>query len=790
MRKWMLVVICIACAVPWFANKGFAQLDEVVSDTIVGKENIYAAADEKAAPATKRVKIIKVKGNKVISSAAVLSKIKSKPGDAFDREILNDDLKRLYALGYFTDVVIDIEDYADGIMITFIVSEKPLISAIQFKGNVAIRARRLQKTMKSKAGALLNHTQLNEDIAELKRYYEKKGYPAAEIDYETIADEDSNQSTLVIHIDEKARVRIKDIDLEGNVAFPDKRLLNLMTTKKDTLLTSGFLKEDEFKEDLRRLKDFYNSSGYLDAEVTHQRRYSDDGRFLYIAIAIEEGKKYLVGEVTLAGNVIFPEPEIRERLAMIKDAPFSHHGLRYDIFNIHQFYYHKGYMFAQVDGDTIFNERTGKVDIAYKIVENELTYVDKIKIKGNTKTKDVVVRRELRVYPGERFDGDKIRRSKERLYNLGYFEEVNFDTEPTAVPDKQNLLVEVKEAKTGEFSFGGGYSSVDQVVGFVEVLQKNFDWANPPTFTGDGQKLRIRAQLGTVRRDYEVGWLEPWILDYPLSFGFDVYQRTHKRKSQLGYGYDEVRQGFDLKLGKEMTEYARADLIYKLENVDISDVPAESSSALKSEEGENTLSTAELILTHDTRDNVFNPTHGYVLKGSVENAGGFLGADKDFLKYIGSGSIYFLHFHKLLLELRLMGGIVNPYGDSDEVPIYERFYAGGANTVRGYEERSIGPKDSVSLDPIGGESVLVGGAEYTFPIYADVIRGAVFYDVGNVWADASDFATGDFKSGTGVGVRVKTPIGPVKVDYGYPLDDVPGEEKKGRIYFSISRGFW
>jgi len=737
----------------------------------------------------KTVKIIRVEGNKVISSAAILSKIKSKPGDKFSKEVLNDDLKRLYALGYFTDVAIDIEDYADGAMITFVVKEKALISKIEFKGNNSIRSRHLLKLMKTTEGALLNRAQLSEDIVQLKAFYEQKGYPAVDIMYEAIADEETNQTVLTMKVDEKARVRIKDITVEGNTAFPDKRLLNMIRTRKDTLLTSGFLKEGMFEEDLKRIVNLYSSSGYLDAEVSHERRYSEDGKFLYIAINIEEGKESLVGEVSIRGNTVFPEKEIRNRLSMVKETPFSHQGLRIDIFNIQQFYYHGGYMFAQIDADTIFNEKTGKVDIAFKIVENEVTYIDKIKIRGNTKTKDVVIRRELRVYPGDRFDGDKIRRSKERLYNLGFFEEVNFDTEPSEVPNRQNLAVEVKEAKTGEFSFGGGYSSVDQVVGFLEVLQKNFDWANPPNFTGDGQVLRARAQLGTVRKEYDIGWVEPWIFDYPLLFGFDVYQRTHSRKSSVGYGFDEVRKGFDTKLGKEFTEHLKGDLIYKLEEVDISDVPSDASADLISEEGENTLSTIEAIVTYDTRDNRFNPTKGWILRGSAENAGGAFGADKDFLKYIVSGSAYFTHFTKLVLELRLRAGVAHEYEDTIEVPIYERFYAGGQNSIRGYRERRVGPRDMSSGDPIGGEALLIGNVEYTFPLVTNMIKGAIFYDIGNVWARSDDFATGNFKSGAGAGVRVKTPIGPVKIDWGYPLDDVPGEDKKGRLYFSISQGF-
>ena len=737
----------------------------------------------------KTIAIIKVKGNKAISSATILSKVKVKPGDVFSQEQLNADLKRLFSLGFFTDISIDVEDYETGVAVTFVVVEKPLISQIIFVGNKAIRPEKLKKEMKSTENEMLDETKLNTDIEQIKSMYKKRGYQLAEAKYKIDVDKEKNTAKVTITIDERTRVKIKKINFAGNKNISSRKLLKTISTRPDTFFTSGYFKEETFQTDMEKLKVLYESSGFLDASITHKIQYDSTRRWMDLTIEINEGKKYIVGDISIKGNVIFPEKEVRLKFKMTTKQAFSQSGLKQDILNIQQFYYQKGYMLAQVDGSSTLNPQTGKVDITYSITEHELIYIDKIKIKGNIKTKDVVVRRELRSYPGERFDGDKLRRSKERLYNLGYFEEVNLDTQPGTAPNKQDLVVTVKETKTGEFSFGGGFSSVEQLVGFVSITQKNFDLLNFPTFTGDGQKLRVMGEFGTIRENYELGWTEPWIFDMPLLFGFDAYQRTRSRRAGLGYGYEEQRKGGDLRFGKEFNDYLTADAMYTREDVNIEDVSSDASADLRAEEGKNRLSKMLFSLTQDTRDNIFNPSTGYIISGSVEGAGGILGGSKDFTKYIANSSVYFTHFEKLVLELQGRAGIADAFGNSTKVPIYERFYAGGTNTIRGYRERRIGPKDSISGDPIGGESFMLGNAEYTFPLYEKVIKGAVFYDIGNVWAKWDDIGKGGFKSGTGVGVRIKTPIGPVRLDFGYPLSKVTGEKKTGRVHFTLSQGF-
>ncbi len=741
-------------------------------------------------PKAKTVKVVRVKDNNAISTATILSKVKTKANEPFSQDVLNDDLKRLYSLGYFADVSIEVQDYEDGLMVIFIVKEKPLVEELVFTGNASIRSAKLEQEMVIKPGELLDENQLRKDITAIEKLYESRGFFRVGVNYDADVDKGANTAKLLVIVDEEQKTKIKRIYVDGNESFSDKKILKLISTKRDTLFSSGFYKEDEFAEDLEKIKSFYQNEGYLDIKVGHEFDYSPDKKQLYITLLVDEGRIYLVGEITITGNEVLSRDDLDESLELFTDDPFSDMGMRIDVMNMQQLYYNKGYILARVYPAPIVNEKTGRIDISYDVTENDLIYVNRINIQGNTKTKDVVIRRELRIYPGEPFDGSKIKRSRERLNNLGFFEEVSLDTEDSGEADKRDLVVSVKETKTGEFSFGGGYSSVDRFLGFIAVTQRNFDIFNFPTFTGDGQYLNIKAELGMVRSNYMLTWTEPWIFDYPLSFGFDLYRSGHDKKRSVGYGYEESRLGGDVRFGKEFTEEIRGDLIYKLEEVDISGIADEASSDLKDEEGDNILSTMALYGSFDTRDNVFSPGRGFIFNAGTEVAGGPFFGDKEFYKSVTSMSYFYNWLDKfIVLELKARAGIVNEYGDSDSVPIYERFYAGGANTIRGYRERSVSPTDAVTNDPIGGEAMLIGNVEVTIPVFKNVIKGAVFYDIGNVWGDIEDFASGGYKHGTGVGVRVKTPMGPLRVDWGYPLEDIKGQEQKGRFYFSMSREF-
>ncbi|MCX5715618.1 MAG: outer membrane protein assembly factor BamA [Candidatus Omnitrophica bacterium] len=792
MKNRFLLYFAVFSMLACYAVYADDSKDETVSQDATMAHQASETATNPAAIAIseqRTISVIRVRGNKAVSSATILSKLKSKPGDEFSQEQLNADLKRLFGLGFFTDISIDVEDSPGGVTVTFVVVEKPLVGKITFVGNKSIRMEKLKKELKTAENEMLDETKLNRDMEQIKTVYQKRGYQRVEASYKIDVDKDKNTAAITITIDEKTRVKIHRLNFSGNRNIASKKLAKAISTRADSLFTSGYFKEDTFQTDLEKIKGLYENAGFLDAKVDHKIEYDKAGRWMDITIIIEEGKKYLIGDIAINGNVVFPVREVRSKLKMVSTKPFSSMGLRQDTAEIQQFYYQKGYMKAQVDGTSAFDPQTGKVNITYTITENEVIYIDKINVKGNSKTKDIVIRRELRSYPGEKFDGDKLRRSKERLYNLGFFEEVVFDTAPGSAPNKEDLDVTVKETKTGEFAFGGGFSSVEQLIGFVSVTQKNFDLFNFPTFTGDGQRLKLTGEFGTIRENYELSWTEPWIFDMPLLFGFDLYKQIRSRREGLGYGFDEDRTGGDIRFGKEITEYLRADLMYTLENVKIGGVDSGASADLRAEEGKNRLSKLAFALTQDNRDNAYNPKTGYLAATNTEYASGFLGGSKDFVKETVSTSFYFPFFDVTVLELSGRVGAADALAGKRNIPIYERFYVGGTNSIRGYRERRIGPKDPDSGDPVGGEGLMLGNVEYTFPMYEKVLKGAIFYDIGNVVQRWNQLSFNGLKSGTGAGIRVKTPIGPIKLDYGIPLSNVEGEKKKGRFHFTLTQGF-
>ncbi len=754
-------------------------------------------------PAAKNVTAIEVTGNKAISSNVIISKMKTRVGSAYQENIVSDDLKRLYLLGFFSDIKSDTQDYRGGIKIIISVVERPIIERISFSGinRITMKDEKLKQQLKSRETQYLDYPSLTEDVRTLKKMYEKMGYSQADITYKVEENLQANKASIVFTVVEGRKVRVRRILIQGNKNFSSGRILKLLKTKCAWFFNAGVLKDEVLKEDMERVKSFYQREGYTDVEVTYEINPDPQkSYFLTVLIKVVEGRKYLVGSVVVEGNKDVPEKEILKRLTdCIPGKVYSQEAMKKDVSGIQGLYFDRGYISAQVRESPLVNTESGRVDITYSILENQVVYVDKIKIRGNIKTKDLVIRRELRIHPGDKFDGEKLRRSKERLTNLGFFEEINYDTEETGQPDKKDLVVDVKETKTGTFSFGGGYSTVDQFIGFVEVEQKNFDWKNWPYFTGAGQELKARASIGSLSNGFDLSFTEPWMFDYPVSFGFDLYRRTHDRDTDSGYGYDETVIGGDLRLGKELSEYLRGDLMYRLDQIKIGNPTDDASDDLKREVGTNIVSVISPSLTFDSRDNIFDTRKGNYVTAAVDFAG--LGGDKNYVKFFSRVSHYFPMPRNAVLEVRGRLGLAQPYGDTDRLPIYERFFAGGAYTIRGYEERKVGPLDKTSNDPVGGESMFVGNIEYTYPLFS-FLKVAAFYDIGNVWEKAGDIFTnkntadphntGGLKSSFGLGLRINTPIGPIMLDYGIPLSKTADQDtrsKSGRFHFSASHGF-
>ena len=729
---------------------------------------------------------VKITGNKTVSSEKVISIIKTRRGEVYNENIINNDIKSLYETGYFDTIEVNKESTPQGIVVTFELKEKPVIKEILIKGAHRIHKKRIEKIIDLQEGAFLDEYKLKEVADKIKDFYSKKGFSSAKVDYNISVDKE-NHATVTFNIEEEGVVRVRKIIVKGNEHVRTKRIKKLMRTREKWLFNRGILKEETLVDDAKRIEDFYKERGFSEVKVNYSiDRIKNDA---YVTINIKEGNRYYIGTVRIEGNKVFTVDELKKAAALKEDDIYIERKIKEAVNNIRGKYIDKGYIYAQVKPTTFLNPQTKKIDVSFEITENEVAYVEKIEIQGNTKTRDKVIRRELRIYPGDKFEGEKIRKSRQRLENLGFFEEIRFDSEPGSKPNWENLIVDVKEAKTGYLSFGGGYSSIDQFTGFIEIRQRNFDYKNWSTFTGGGQDLSLMASFGSLSDRYELSFTNPWIFDKPISFGFQGYKRSHEQDEDVGYGYEEDITGGSIRFGREFSDYLKGSVGYRFESVKIADIVSDASQDLKDEEGKHSFSTIELGLVYDTRDNVFSPSQGVYFSNSLDITASFLGGDKDFIAFSSVVSKFFPMFRKSVIEFRVRVGIEEPFSDTKKVPIYKRFFAGGASTIRGYHERKIGPIDAVTEDPLGGEALFVGNIEYTYPL-SDIFKVAAFFDTGNVWAKRSDFLSGGLKSSVGLGIRVKTPLGPISVDYGWPLNKEPGEEgKEGRFHFNISRGF-
>ncbi len=780
---------------PVLANQQISaeSSEEIATKVLNALENLPVEEKTASAPESvvvkKEVKVLEVEGNKSIGLATILAKVKTRVAQDYNQAMISDDIKRLYNTGYFSDVSVDRQDVAGGYKVVFVVVEKEIVEKVTFSKLKFLSPGAILSKIKTVKGKFLDNKTLNEDIRTIEELYQKKGLSQAKITVETKRDEINNKVTVHFIIKEGFQVKIKNILFDGNETFKGKRLLKVIKSRYAWLFNSGFLKADVLDEDIERIKSFYEKEGFIDATVTYDVEELDDSRRL-IKFHIHEGKRYYVEEVTLVGNLIIPNQNILAVMNEIRPKGiFSRDKLSVDISSIRSLYFDKGYIFVNVQDSAVLNATTGKVDVRLDITEGDVAYINQIKIQGNDRTRDIVIRREVRLFPGDRFDGGKLRRTKERLNNLGYFEDVGYDIEDTDIPDKKNLVLQVKEAKTGSFSFGAGYSTVDQLVGFAEIEQKNFDFANWPNFTGGGQNLSVRLEAGSSRSNTRLSFTEPWLFDYPISAGFDIYATNHDKDDDSGYSYSEKRLGGNLRLGRRFGEYTTGGVNYRRESIDLSDFDDDVAADLKAQEGTSELSVIGFNVATDWRDSSISPTKGLYVSGGVDLASTFLGGDQEFYRLTTKESYNIPFKFDSTLEFRLRAGIMDSYGDSSTTPVFERFYAGGERTIRGYDERAVGPVDATTEDPIGGNSMLVGNIEYTIPVIS-FLKLATFFDTGNVWSKMSDFGSGDFKSGAGFGLRVKTPIGPVNLDYGIPFNSVPDNEgKSGKFYFSVSRGF-
>ena len=791
------------------------------------------AAAQVSVNSVRRIEVKHV-GPPAVSDDLIKANIRVKAGDSYQPTAVDDDVRNLYATGFFYNVQVTEQRADEGIVLTYVVQGKPRLTDIKFAGNKKYSDAKLKKKLTSKPGEPLDEHKLFNDSQAIHKLYEKVGYPRTEVKYVLNIDESAGRGTATFEINESPKVKIQEVQFVGAQAFPEKvglferafhpsrkGLSKVIKTRRHGMFSwltgSGVFKEDQFDDDKEKLAEFYRDKGYIDFEIKDVKFEYPTPKTLILRIVVHEGNPYRVGAVKFSGNSQFSTNEMSQGLRYQRAmkggrAKLGSHGLEMDVGDtftpkglgkdveaVTDFYGARGYIdVAEAAGSLrvakIPNTETGTMDLEFKIEEGQKSYIEKIEIRGNTKTKDTVIRRELSVAPGEVFNMVRVKVSKQRLEGLQYFEKIDTRSEPTDPPiaNRKNLIVAVEEKKTGNFTLGAGFSSVDAIVGFAEVSQANFNLFKPPTFTGGGQKFRLRVQLGTERQDYLMSFIEPWFLGRKLSLGVDAYHRQLNFQSVENL-YDESRTGGRLALTRALgSDFLIGGVSYTFEDVGILNVLTNSPQSIRDEAGHTLLSKFGASLAYDTRNSVLLPNRGQRTELSAEIASSLLGGGKDFYKVELKTAWYFRGFFPgHVFELMGRAGVADAFGDTEDLPFYERYYLGGIYSLRGYRYRGVGPREQIAGDgyePVGGDTYWFGSGEYSIPVFQQErvgVRLAAFYDIGNVASDAYDFDFGNYSDNWGFGLRLNLPIGPLRLDYGIPITHDQYSSGSGKFQFSV-----
>jgi len=718
---------------------------------------------------------VTVQGNRKVDTDAILAAIKTRPGELLDPGVISSDVKAVYKMGSFDDVRADVSEDAAGRSVTFLVREKPAVKAIHVKGAAEIKEEKVREVIELKPYAVITEKALKGNAEKIKALYEEKGYVGTSVAV-TTTPVSEHAADVEFAITEGKKVVIKSIEITGNKAFSDGELKDLMeTTEKRPFWVpsirnimalvkgeSAVLKSDALDRDLGRIGAFYHNKGYVDAKVGRPtvRR---EGAEIFIQIPVEEGDAYGVGKVTFEDKT-FDDPQTLLKAMKIQEQKvFSQEVLRQDILKLTDMCADKGYAYCDVSPRMQKDPDQKVVNIAITVDTGPVVTFDRIEIAGNTRTRDKVIRRELRVDELEPFSATGLKKSRDRLKRLGYFEDVNLKTSKGESADTMRLDVEVKEQPTGSFSIGAGYSSVDKLILMGDISQRNF--------LGRGQTVSLRGILGSTTSRFSLSFLEPYLWDTQVTFGTDIYNWSREYSD-----YTKDSTGGAVNFGYPLTDELKAFIGARLDNTTLSNISTYASQIIRDSVDIRTTHSLTTGLSYDSRNDFHFPTRGWVNSVTAEYAGGILGGDSAFLKFEGTASYYHRLWKQLVGHARGGLGYVTE-GSGGKLPVYERFFLGGIDSVRGFKYGDISPIDPLTGERIGGEYMGYLQLETIFPLIKDMgLNGVVFVDTGNVWGKEAGYDISDLRKTVGGGIRWLSPMGPLRVEWGYNLDKKPGED--------------
>jgi outer membrane protein insertion porin family len=716
------------------------------------------------------VKELTVEGNRRVQEAVILGRVRTTLGGPFNTSQLSEDVRSVFALGFFDDVQVKVEDFEGGVKISFIVVERPFVRDVDFVGNKKATAAELQDKIDLKLGNVYNPVDVQRARERMKDFYEDEGYFEVQItpDIEKFADGDVK---VVFTINEGRQMKIDRIVVRGNKGLTDKQIKEAMATQeRQYYILRGTVQRQRLEDDIERILGLYNDHGFIHARVeSHDVSVDREKARVTINIVVVEGAQHLVSGVTLTGVTLLPETEVLRQLKLKAGDVFSRGKLRESVKSIEELYSNVGRASAEINPriETLPNNRIG---ITVEINEGPTVYVERINIAGNVRSQDKILRREFQMAEGDIFTLRKLQRSRQRLVNLGYFEKVDVTTAPGSDKTKIMVNVDVTERPTGVFSIGGGYSSQDSILGTIDLSQNNF--------LGRGWQTSIRLRAGANTQQGVISFTEPWLFDRPLAAGFDLF---NTRRQFIEYDYDQL--GGAIRLSHPFEEFWRWNALYRLSQDEISNIESTASRELQDERGVSVTSLVQGAVSRDSRDNIQAPTRGGTISFVTDVAG--LGGDSQFIKTVASVA----HYQPIWLDHILSGRVEGAYGfgwGNEDLPLFERFYLGGSNSIRSYKSRQISPKDDTG-ERIGGTSSVLGNVEYIVPLPFNV-RAALFFDVGNVYGFTTKFDLTDLRMAIGGGLRWLSPFGPIRVDYGFNPDPRPGD-RSGAFNFSVGSPF-
>jgi outer membrane protein insertion porin family len=729
------------------------------------------------------IKELTIEGHRRVQEAVILGRVRSAVGAPFNPSQASEDIRSIFGLGFFDDVQLKVEDFEGGVKVTFVVVERPFVRDVEFVGSSRIGATELQEKVDLKLGSVYNPVEVQRAIDKLREAYEDEGYFEAKISPEVEKFSDGDVK-VVFTINEGRRITIDKIVFRGNKGLADKKIKEVMATKeRQYFVLRGTVQRQRLEEDIDRIVALYQDNGYVQMRVErHDVAVDREKARVTITIDVVEGLQYKVGSLTMTGVTLLPESELRRQLGFKSGDVFSRGALRDGVRGMTDLYSTIGRASVDIVPRTEQQAASRLVDITLEISEGPEVYVERVNITGNTRSEDKILRRELPFVEGDLFTLQKLQRARQRLINLGYFETVNVLTQPGTAKNRIIVNVEVTERPTGLFSIGGGYSSADSFVGTLDISQNNF--------LGRGWQLGLRIRAGAETQQGQISFTEPWLFDRPLAAGFDLFSTMRQFDE---YKYETV--GGNARLSHPFAEYWRWSVSYRLTRDKISDVIS-TDELLKEQEGTRITSAILLGLVRDSRDNIQAPSRGGLFNVTFDFAG--LGGDSKYVKIVASATYFKTIWFGHILSGRLEGATGFGWAEDGltgnvELPVFERFYLGGPNTVRSFKPRRISPVDSAG-QRIGGQGYDLANLEYIVPLPYD-FRLAGFVDVGNVYGFTTDFDLTDQRYAIGGGVRWRSPFGPIRVDYGINPDRRPDparggkKEDFGAVQFSVGSPF-